>query len=114
MSEMKTKVFVFACTIFVLTVSTWIGAGASFTTRVKGISEDLENALGRVLNVDNVSFTPLPMNRTYNSTTAYYPRGMTGVYNVTKIVIQFIMAKEPLPPGLYCYLFLICFCLIIC
>ncbi|XP_044733523.1 prominin-like protein [Chrysoperla carnea] len=100
---MKTKVFVFACTIFVLTVSTWIGAGASFTTRVKGISEDLENALGRVLNVDNVSFTPLPMNRTYNSTTAYYPRGMTGVYNVTKIVIQFIMAKEPLPPGFLIY-----------
>lgn len=107
MRSSKNNIVVFTITIGLMVFSVWLGNGglanASLTTKVKGISADLENALDRVLNVENVSFTPIPMNNTipYNSSTAYYPVGMTGLYNITNIIIEFIMAKEPLPPGLY-------------
>lgn len=92
------NVFSLVVTLCALGIAVTIADG-SFSHRINQISRRLDERLQKVLDEIVVDYQEIDINATYSSSPKFHERGMGGLYNLTKLFMDWTIPVDFLPKG---------------
>lgn len=84
--------------MFVLFVALQIADG-TVVHKISRISEKIDRALSKVIDETKPDYKPLETNSVYYSDASFNPKGMAGLYNLTKVFLDLVLPENILPEG---------------
>lgn len=93
-----TNAISFLITIGMLFVALQMTDG-TFVNKISRMSENVDKALNKVIHEEKPEYTTVEINSIYYSDASFNPKGMAGLYNITKIFMDLIFPEDILPSG---------------
>lgn len=85
-------------TISVLFIALQLTDG-TYVNKISRMSENVDKALSKIMDQEAPDYKPLETNSEYFSDTTFNPRGMAGLYNLTKTFMDLVLPENFLPSG---------------
>lgn len=92
------NVLSFLITISTLFIALQLASG-TFVNKISKMSENVDKALNKVIDEEKPEYTTIEIKTVYLSDDKFNPSGMAGLYNITKMFMDFIFPEDILPPG---------------
>lgn len=87
--------FLITCSVLLLTFAL---ADGNFTKRINEIGKSLDRAIIEMLELEKTNYTEFDDNVTYYSSTQFNPKGMGGLYNLSRAFMKLLQPEGQLYP----------------